>query len=210
MGKRLHNILYWYWLALRLVAAGILGALVSCAPIKGYPGVERPKEQIALVDVSSEHITGATVDGVQFGAAGISLLPGQYNFQLSVSHGERPHHCRPYTVIDTYGFDRCQREREDDIRHNKKRPRQCYLSSYTKHRMACLRNYHDSACEIALPLAPGKKYELDVPPGITGPPIVIAYTVAGSFLNKDRARLPASGSCLFVRTRTEQEDYEAW
>lgn len=157
-------------LALGLVVGGVLGSLVSCTPIKGYPGLERPKEQIALVAVASESINGATVDGVVFGASGISLLPGNYSFQLAASHGERPYNCRPYTILDTYGFEKCQREREEDIRKEKKRPRECLLSSYTQHRKTCLRNYHDSACEITLPLAPGKEYELDVPPGTTAPP----------------------------------------
>jgi len=145
-----------------------------------------------------------------FGSAGISLLPGNHSFQLAVSHGDRPYNCRPYTVLDTYGFDKCQKEREEDIRKEKKRPRECLLSSYTKHRKACLRNYHDSACEITLGLVPGKEYELDVPPGITGPPMVVAYTVTGNSLHKDRERLPISGTCRFVGTRMEQEDYEGW
>ena len=206
MGKFRHHL---RWLC-ALVVGGLLGCLVSCAPIKGYTGQERPKEQIALVAVASESINTATADGVEFGSAGISLLPGNHNFQLSVSHGERPYNCRPYTILDTYGFDACQKEREEDIRKEKKRPRECLLSSYTQHRQACLRNYHDSVCEITLSLAPGKAYELDVPSGILGPPIVVAYTVTGNFLSKDRERLPASGTCHFVRTRTEQEDYAGW
>lgn len=197
-------------LVLCLVLGGMLGALVSCTPIKGYSGVERPQEQIALVSVDTENINGATVDGLVFGASGVSLLPGQYTFQVSASHGAPPYQCRPYTVIDTYGFDKCQREREAEIRKDKKRPRECLLSAYTKHRKSCLRDYHDSACEITLALVPGREYEIDVPPGITGPPGVVAYAVSGNFLSKDRERVPFSGACRFVGTRTEQEDYEAW
>jgi hypothetical protein len=206
MRKSRHDLLC----LLALVVGGTLGCLVSCTPIKGYAGLERPKGQIALVTVSSESINTATADGAEFGSAGISLLPGSHSFQLAVSHGDRPYNCRPYTVLDTYGFDACQREREEDIRKEKRRPRECLLSAYTKHRKACLRDYHDSACEITLSLVPGKEYELDVPPGITGPPMVVAYTVTGSFLNKDRDRLPASGTCRFMGTRTEQEDSEGW
>jgi hypothetical protein len=194
---------------LALVVGAVLGSLVSCTPIKGYTGLERPKEQVALVAVASGSINTATADGVVFGSAGISLLPGNHSFQLSVSHGEKPYHCQPYTILDTDGFDRCQKEREEDIRKEKKKPRECLLSSYTQHRKTCLRDYYDSACEITLPLAPSKEYELDVPPGITVPPIVVAYTVTGHFLSRDRERLPAEGTCRFVRTRTEQEDYEA-
>ena len=90
------------------------------------------------------------------------------------------------------------------------KPKTCLLSAYTKHRKTCLRDYRDAACEITLSLLPGKEYELDVPPAILGPPIVVVYTVTGNFLSKDRERLPASGTCHFVRTRTEQEDYEGW
>jgi len=208
MRESRHSLIYL--LARGLVVGGLLGSLVSCTPTKGYTGPERPKEHIALVAVASENIHTATADGVEFGPAGISLLPGQHSFQLAVSHGDRPYNCRPYTVLDTYGFDACQKEREEDLRKEKRRPRECLLSAYTKHRKVCLRNYHDSACEIALGLVPGKSYELDVPPGIMGPPMVLAYTVTGSFLNKDRERLPARGACRFVRTRTEQEDYEGW
>jgi hypothetical protein len=202
------------WLILSLVLGVLLSALVSCTPVKGYSGVERPQEQIALVSVDTDNINGATVDGVVFGSSGVSLLPGQYTFQVSASHGAPPYQCRPYTVIDTYGFDRCQREREAEIRKDKgkdkKRPRECLLSVYTKHRKSCLRDYHDSACEVTLALAAGKEYEIDVPPGITGPPSVVAYAVSGNFLSKDRERVPFTGACRFVGTRTEQEDYEAW
>jgi len=203
-----HNLL---WLgALGLIVAGLLGGLVSCSPARGYTGLERPKEQIALVAVSSEHVQGATANGVGFGAAGISLLPGNHSFQLAVSHGERPYSCRLYSVVDSYGFDKCQRERAEDIRKEKRRPRECLLSAYTKHRKSCLRDYHDAACEIALTLAPGVEYELDVPPGLVGTPSVVAYTVSGSFLSKTRTPLPTTGTCRPVRTRTVQEDYAAW
>ena len=38
---------------LGLLMCGVLGALVTCTPIRGYPGLERPKEEIALVTVAS-------------------------------------------------------------------------------------------------------------------------------------------------------------
>ena len=59
MGKSRHHTFY-----LRaLVVGGLLGCLVSCAPVKGYTGLERPKEPIALVAVASESINTATADG---------------------------------------------------------------------------------------------------------------------------------------------------
>ena len=197
--------------ALGLLVIGGLGALVACTPIRGYPGVERPKAEIALVTVTSGHIHRAVTDGREFGASGISLLPGTHRFELSASHGEPPYACRPYTIIDTYGFDRCQKEREADLRRGKKHPRACLLSSYTQHRQTCLRDYRDSACEITMSLLPGKEYELEVPPPVTAPPPVIASIVSGNFFSKERVGLGTSGTCRFLRQRTEQEDYEvAW
>jgi hypothetical protein len=171
--------------------------------------VERPKDEIALVTVASSHIHRAVTDGREFGAAGISLLPGTHRFELSASHGEPPYGCRPYTIIDTYGFDRCQKEREAAIRKGKKDPKACLLSVYTKHRKTCLRDYRDSACEITLSLLPGKAYELEVPPSVTVPPTVIASLVSGNFLSRERAGIGTIGACRFLRLRTEQEDYEA-
>ena len=194
--------------ALGLLVVGGLGALVACTPIRGYPGVERPKAEIALVTVTSDHIHRAVTDGREFGASGISLLPGTHRFELSASHGEPPYACRPYTIIDTYGFDRCQKEREADLRKGKKHPRTCLLSSYTQHRQTCLRDYRDSACEITLSLLPGRGYELEVPPPVTAPPPVLASLVSGNFLSKERVGLNTSGTCRFLRLRTEQEDYE--
>ena len=42
--------------ALVLMVGGVLGGLVACPPIRGYPGLERPKEEIALVSVSTSYI----------------------------------------------------------------------------------------------------------------------------------------------------------
>jgi len=193
---------------LKLIMGGVLGALVACTPIRGYPGLERPKEEVALVTVASGHINRAVTDGREFGASGISLLPGNHRFELSASHGAQPYNCRPYTVIDTYGFDRCQKERNADIRKGKKDPRDCLLSTYTRHRKTCLRDYRDSACEITLALLPGIAYELEVPPPVSAPPTVIASLVSGGLFNRQRAGVGTSGPCRFVRQHTEQEDYE--
>jgi len=194
--------------ALVLLVGGILGALVACTPIQGYSGLERPKEEVALVTVAASHINRVVTEGRAFGAAGIRLLPGTHRFALSASHGEPPYGCWPYTIVDTYGFDRCHKEREAEIRKGKKDPKTCRLSTYTKHRQTCLRDYRDSACEITLSLLPGKAYELAVPPPVTEPPIVIASLVSGSFLSKERVGLGTSGTCRFLRMRTEQEDSE--
>jgi hypothetical protein len=195
--------------ALALLVGGVLGALVACTPIRGYPGLERPKEEVALVTLASNHINRAVTDGREFGASGIRLLPGSHHFELSASHGEPPYGCRPYTVVDTYGFDRCQKEREADIRKHKKDPKECLLSTYTKHHKTCLRDYRDATCEIILSLLPGKEYELEVPPPVSAPPTVIASLVSGNFLSRERVGLGTSGMCRFLRLRTEQEDYEA-
>jgi hypothetical protein len=195
-------------LALALLVDGVLGALVACKPIQGYPGLERPKEEVALVTIASDHINRAVTDGQEFGAAGIRILPGRHHFKLSASHGEPPYACRPYTKVDRYGFDSCQKEREADIRKDKKDPKECLLSSYTQHRKICLRDYRDSACEITLSLLPGKEYELDVPPPVTEPPTVIVALVSGNFFHKERKGLGTSGMCRILRLRTEQEDYK--
>jgi hypothetical protein len=195
--------------ALALLVGGVLGALVACKPIQGYPGLERPKEEVALVTTASNHINRAVTDGREFGASGIRLLPGSHRFELSASHGEPPYACRPYTIVDTDGFEKCQKEREADIRKGKKDPKECHLSTYTKHRKTCLRNYRDSACEITLSLLPGKEYELAVPPPVTAPPTIIASLVSGNFFNRERVGTGTSGTCRFLRLRTEQEDYEA-
>jgi hypothetical protein len=194
--------------ALVLVVGGALGVLAACKPIQGYPGLERPKEEVALVTVAANHINRAVTDGREFGASGIRLLPGSHRFELSASHGAPPYACRPYTIVDTYGFDRCQKEREADLRKGKKHPRTCLLSSYTQHRQTCLRDYRDSACEITLSLLPGREYELEVPPPVTVPPPVLASLVSGNFLSKERVGIDTSGTCRFLRLRTEQEDYE--
>src|SRR5215831_18644065 len=184
---------------LALLVGGVLGALVACKPIQGYPGLELPKEEVALVTIASNHIHRAVTDGREFGASGIRLLPGSHRFELSASHGEPPYACRPYTIIDTYGFDRCQKGREADIRKGKKDPKECLLSTYTQHRQTCLRDYRDSACEIILALLPGREYELEVPPPVTAPPPVIASLVSGNFLNRERVGMGPSGTCRFLR-----------
>src|SRR5262245_61478850 len=80
--------------ALAVIVVGVLGALVACKPIQGYPGLERPKEEVALVTIASNHINRAVTDGREFGASGIRVLPGSRRFELSASHVEPPYACR--------------------------------------------------------------------------------------------------------------------
>ena len=134
----------------------------------------------------------AVTDGREFGVSGIRLLPGSHRFELFASHGEPPYGCRPYAIVDTYGFDRCQKEREADIRKKKKAPKECLLSTYTQYRKTCLRDYRDSACEIILLLLPGREYELEVLSPITAPPTVIASFVSGNFFNRERVGMGTS------------------
>jgi hypothetical protein len=189
-----------------VLLVGVLGALGACTPIQGYPGRARPKDEVALMTVASRHITKAVTEGNVFGAAGIRLLPDLHHFVLFASHGEPPYGCRPYTRVDTAGFDRCQQEREAEIRKGKKAPKTCQLSTYTQHRHTCLRDYQDSACALTLVLLPGKTYELAVPPPVSEPPVVTAALVSGGFFQKGRVHLGTSGTCRFVRLRTEHED----
>jgi hypothetical protein len=175
-------------------------------PLQGYPGPERPKEEIALVSVSSSYINEAVVNGQAFGVVGINLMPGSYRFELSASHGGPPYSCRPYTTVNTSGFEKCLKKREADIRKGKEDPKECELFTYTEYRQTCLRDYRDFACMITLTLLPGKKYELAVPPPVAELPIVVVSLVSGSFLSKERVGLGTSGTCRFLRTRTEQED----
>jgi hypothetical protein len=189
-----------------VLLVGVLGALAACSPIQGYPGRARPKDEVALVNVASRYITKAVTEGSVFRAAGIRLLPGLHHFVLFASHGDAPYGCRPYTHVDTAGFDRCQKEREAEIRKGKKDPKTCPLSTYTQHRQTCLRDYQDSACAITLVLLPGKTYELAVPPPVSEPPVVTAALVSGGFFHKERVHLSTSGTCRFVRLRTEYED----
>lgn len=190
------------------LGAGLI-TLVSCAPTRGYVGPELPKEQVAVVSLDADQIKSATADGLAFDSSGISLLPGDHRFQFVGSQGDNPYNCRPYSRVDSYGFERCQKEREDDIRNRKKDPRECQLSQYTKHRQTCLRNYRDVSCETTLTLQPGREYELGLSPSILTPPVVVAALVSGSFLNKARAALPVKSVCRVERMRTEEEDREA-
>lgn len=193
------------WRGLLLCMGGLLAGLSACAPIRGYSGPERPKEQIAIVSFAAGNITRAIVQGQEFGTTGISLLPGTYAFEMAVSHGQPPYHCHPYTTLDTYGFDQCQKTRADDLRKGKKRPRECSLTAYTQQRQTCWRDYRDAHCTVTLILEPGMAYELEVPPSIVEPPRALAATL----VDGQRLRLPTHGACTVVGTRTEQED-TAW
>jgi hypothetical protein len=164
---------------------------------------------VAVVSFDTRSISSATANGLAFGAAGISLIPGSYHIQVLASQGDTPYNCRPYTLVDSAGFDRCQKTREAEIRKGKKEPKECLLSRYTQQRQVCLRDYRDAMCEATLPLLPGQEYELTLSPSMLTPPVLVAALVSGSFLNKARAALPVTSTCNVLRTRTEQEDYES-
>lgn len=176
-------------------------------PTQGYLGEARPREQVAVVVVDSSHIQTATVNGVAFGGTGISLLPGEYQFQVVASHGAQPYGCRAYTVLDAVGLQSCQKEREAEIRKRKKAPKECHLAHYTAYRQTCLRDYRDAACEVTLLLTPGQTYELGMAPSPLTPPVLGVALVSGGVFNRARIALPINGACRVVGTRTAQEDY---
>ena len=149
--------------------------------------------------VDSSHINRAVADGREFGASGIRLIPGTYRFELSASHGEPPYGCRPYTIVDTYGFDRCQKERAADIRKGKKDPQKCLLSTYTKHRTTCLRDYRDSACEMQHS-SPARK---DYASARHYAHLLLSPRLCQAIFSIESVR--TSGMCRFLRLRTEQK-----
>ena len=192
-----------------------IGLLCGCSPMKGYEGPELPEEKVAIVYPANQNfdrqITRATVNGIEVPERGISLLPGENDFQVSAAMGSRPHNCRPYEEFDSYGYESCLNDRESDLEKGEKYPRSCYSGDYNKQKERCSRDYSDFLCQIHLSLAAGKRYELDVPASAAEHPEVYGYhTDRGYFGGSAPKALAGKGSCDYLGRRTEEEEYDGW
>lgn len=175
------------------VAAVALAILTSaCAPIKGYPGPDRPDAELAVLqleyDSSSIRVSDARTNGVEFSSTGVKLLPGQHTFAARISVLEPPDHCYAYPQMDHYGYSKCLDKHE-----------RCDCFSYLSVHRKCTFRVRDGECEGKFKGEANSRYDILVSRSAEGADLTVVE--AGS------ARRAGAGSCdVDGPWRTETSD----
>lgn len=144
-----------------LVGCLILLALsTACAPVKGYPGPERPDSEISLIqienDTSSVDVSEAIINGVEFGASGIKVLPGKHSFSFRVLVKGPRENCYSFPEMNRYGYDDCLRDRDKGKRKS------CNCYDYLTIKRKCYRPGFDGNCTGDISTRPGIGYAIGV------------------------------------------------
>ncbi|HMO18814.1 MAG TPA: hypothetical protein PKA63_12040 [Oligoflexia bacterium] len=136
----------------------------SCSPVQGYIGPELPKTEIATVYYTNCDgnlvLVRAASEGVSFTSSGITLLPGDRVFDLSVELPGRPFDCIPQTKIDEYGYQECMRRRAEAERKGDRYVPICLLSTYTETVYWCQQTFTQFICTTTQKLEKGMDYNI--------------------------------------------------
>jgi len=162
-----------FTLARLIIVTLLIPFSISCSPIKGYPGPELPEDKIARVNYKTcdevVNLLRASTEGIEFGSMGITLLPGEKVFDVSVEIGGRPYDCIPQTVIDEAALNRCNDRRASAIsnnaRSNSREQRSvpiCIASDFMSTVYHCQQSFVQHICSFSKELTAGTKYDICV------------------------------------------------
>ena len=179
-------------ITLILVLVPTLSTVISCSPVKGYEGPERPDDQVSLLSYSpnseSVVVESGSVNGIAFSSAGIKILPGAHRFTLNVVVKDPPDNCYTYPEFDHSAYQQC-------LEKNK---RECDCFSYFTVMKKCFRQVRDGSCDGKVTTKAGKQYEVGVSQDGRSASLrvveVIGRTSSGN------------GDCAVYGQRTEEEE----
>lgn len=142
----------------------LFSSLNACSPVQGYLGPPLPKEQVATVYLKScdskiENIRAST-DGIQFSTNGITVLPDEKTFDLSVNLLGKKYECTHHKEFDSYGYDNCWRRREEAIRKKKSKIPDCHRYSYESEYYMCNQDYTQYVCLLTHKVARSQEYSV--------------------------------------------------
>ncbi len=136
-----------------LVGLVFLSILPGCFATKGYPGPERPDEELIILTVDNEsdwiNLDDAYANGVNFGMGGIKLLPGKQEFSLNVDVKEPPENCHSYSSMNYSSYEECLKKRSGCDCFD-------YLSIYRR----CDRRVRNGNCGGVVVGTAGKQYQV--------------------------------------------------
>ncbi len=175
-----------------LVVTVLLLFLSSCAPVQGYGGPKLPDDQVSYLFLSYDSdevaVDDAEVNGISFGAAGVSILPGEHRFSLDVALKEPPDNCYAYPKYDYYNFNKCKKKKDE----------YCNCFDFLEVRQRCYRQVRDGSCRGEVQTRAGNQYDLH---------LTKDYRDASLSIYERGARRGAGeGSCSMGGQRTETED----
>jgi hypothetical protein len=138
---------------------------MGCSPIKGYPGPERPKEELVTIFTKSSDGTVfklAEVDGVSFLRSGIQLLPGSSPIRIRYSARGEGQNCGMDRLYDNYPATRWANE-DTCRRRNTGDPNAC-ASEWTNEpmRLECDYLRTEYECFLQAPLRKPGNYSVQV------------------------------------------------
>lgn len=142
----------------------LLIVLNACAPVKGYEGPELPPEALSTVTLdyrrSELELGRASTNGVEFGAHGVTLIPGSQSFDIAVSVKEPPRDCRTEYRFDDWNYRSCLIEQRRTARRRARYIPFCNRSDFTSVIDHCFQDTHDGNCMVEFATSAGKVYTL--------------------------------------------------
>lgn len=134
--------------------------LAACSPVKGYPGPERPDDQVSLINLDyysgDVEIEDAITEGVSFGFSGIKVLPGKHAFSLRTTVKSPPFDCQSYPEFNDYSYKDCLKDL------NKGKRNSCDCWDYLTTKRKCFRDGFDGSCSGDLETRAGLAYQIQV------------------------------------------------
>lgn len=156
----------------------------ACAPIKGYPGPERPDQELAILewelDSQNIEVANATTAGVEFSSSGIKLLPGPNRLSFGVTVKGYRHSCDTYGDMNYSSYEDCM----DDVDKGKKKSCNCW--DYLTVRRKCYRTGYDGACSGDYQTKIGMKYQIRVRPYGDAADSRVVETASGAVVGEMR------------------------
>ena len=169
--------------------------LTHCSPVKGYVGPELPDTSLSIItveyDSNSTEFKNAEINGIEFGTAGIKVLPGEQIFEIEVGFKDRPQGCRAYAELNNYSYNQCL---------DKKESYKCDCWDFLETHERCYRQIHDNVCRGDMRTGAGGQYEIQVRRSRDSGNLKVVEQGTGRNIGK--------GSCQFLEDReVEEENY---
>lgn len=144
-----------------LLVLAVAGSLISsgCSPVKGYPGPERPDEELSIfsshVDTPRTVVLSSSVGENHLPRRGLALLPGIYRVMQQGAVYGIEHDCEYRTTFRENGLAYCH-----PYRHRGRWYRDCECNDYFVTIERCHEPVTEYNCSVRVDARAGHHYQL--------------------------------------------------